>query len=204
MCLLAGCKQAPALSAGIDSSRQEVARVPATLQSCGSIKAMCWSARLTSDSWRRDAAVCSPCHSSADWNLSHCCYIVICCQAVAMLSSKTPIIDKNCSDFSKKSSVGLGIAPEDGEWPLAICNRICLLWTCAANGTCAGEEYMLAQGPRLCLFSQLLSPSVFMPSFPPHLRVENPRKHTSHSQDKGHWVSWGKQKKPDGLTDLQT
>lgn len=35
------------------------------------------------------------------------------------------------------------------------------------------------------------------------LGVESPGKHTSHSQDKGHWVRWGKQKL-DFLTDLQT
>ena len=34
-----------------------------------------------------------------------------------MLSLKTPNINKNCSDFSKKSSVGLGIAPGDGGGP---------------------------------------------------------------------------------------
>lgn len=45
-----------------------------------------------------------------------------------MLSLKTPNINKNCSDFSKKSSVGLGIAPGDRGGP----------WQFAAGFACCG------------------------------------------------------------------
>lgn len=111
----------------------------------------------------------SPCHSSADLNVNDCCYTVICYKA--MFSSKTPNINKNCSDFSRKTSVGLGVVPGDGGGPwqfatgFGCCGPVWQIRPVQERNICKHKGRRSAFSPSCSLF-----PAVFKTNIPPHPR----------------------------------